>query len=186
MPNRLIKETIQTSRTVNSLTNFEFRVFVYLITYADDFGRGSADPELLRGKVFTRLKGITESQIAEALHSLETEGMLDLYEVDGERYFQFRNWRKHQIPRAKISKFPAPCMQMSADCMQMNADECTCMQMNANDMDTRTRYSNNILDTRTRTRYSYTGTNSYTENLNSAEQREKLKTALLAIEEGGA
>lgn len=178
MPNRLIKETIQTSRTVNSLTNFEFRVFVYLITYADDFGRGSADPELLRGKVFTRLKGITETQIGDALHSLETEGMLDLYEVDGERYFQFRNWRKHQIPRAKISKFPAPCMQMSADCMQMNA----------NDMDTRTRYSNNILDNYTRKLYSnsYKGNNTLTADIDPAEQREKLKTALLAIEEGGA
>ena len=180
MPNRLIKESIQTSKAVNGISNFEFRVWVYLITYADDFGRGSADPELLRGKVFTRLKGVTEAQIGKALRGLATAGMIDLYEVDGEPYFQFPNWSKHQIPRAKISKFPAP----------MNADECKCMQMHANDMDTR--YSNSILDTRTRYSNSdiysnsYSGTNPYTANLNPEKQREKLKEALLAIQEGGA
>ena len=47
MGNRMIKETIRTSRSVNNMTDFQFRVWVYLITYVDDYGRGSADSELL-------------------------------------------------------------------------------------------------------------------------------------------
>lgn len=108
MPNRIIKESIRTSKTVNSLSDFEFRVWLYLITYVDDYGRGSADPEILRGMVFPRRKGITEAQISDALHRLANTGMVNLYEVDGEPYFYFPKWRDHQRVQQKHSKFPDP------------------------------------------------------------------------------
>ena len=108
MPNRIIKESIRTSRNVNNLSDFNFRVWVYLITYADDAGRGSADPELLKGMVFPRRKGITESQIQKALTELANMGMVILYEVDGEPYFYFPNWADHQRIQTKHSKFPPP------------------------------------------------------------------------------
>ena len=92
MPNRMIKESIRTSRKVNALTDFQFRVWLYLITYVDDYGRGSADPELLKGLVFPRRKGITEAQISEALSDLANTGMVTLYEADGEPYFRISNW----------------------------------------------------------------------------------------------
>ena len=108
MPNRMIKESLRTSRNVNALTDFQFRVWIYLITYVDDFGRGSADAELLKGLVFPRRKGITEAQIADALTVLTNRGMISLYEVDGEPYFHFPKWQQHQTIRNKTSKFPAP------------------------------------------------------------------------------
>ena len=108
MPNRVIKEEIRTSRKVNNLSDLEFRLWIYLITYADDFGRGSADPELLRGILFPRRKGITEAQIQTLLDSLANTGMVILYTVDGEPYFYFPNWGKHQRIQAKKSRFPAP------------------------------------------------------------------------------
>lgn len=108
MPNRFLKESIRSSKKVNSLSDFDFRVWAYLITYVDDFGRGSADPELLKGFVFPRRRGVTESQIRSALDSLANIGMITLYEVDGESYFCFPNWSKHQQTRAVKSKFPAP------------------------------------------------------------------------------
>ena len=80
MGNRMIKETIRTSRSVNSMTDFQFRVWVYLITYVDDYGRGSADPELLKGLVFPRRKRLAESDIKKAL--------ADFY-ADGRVYFVF-------------------------------------------------------------------------------------------------
>ena len=63
MPNRIIKESIRTSKTVNAMTDFQFRLWAYLITYVDDYGRGSADPEILKGFVFTRRKGVSEATI---------------------------------------------------------------------------------------------------------------------------
>jgi len=104
----MIKESIRTSRSVNALSDFLFRVWLYLITYADDYGRGSADPELLKGLVFPRRKGITEAQIAQALDSLANSGMIVLYEAEGEAYFYFPKWSEHQRIQTKRSKFPEP------------------------------------------------------------------------------
>ena len=114
MPNRIIKESIRTSKSVNALTDFEFRVWLYLITYVDDYGRGSADAELLKGIVFTRRKGITETQIQKVLVDLANKGMIQIYEKDEEPYFCFPNWDKHQSVRAKVSKYPAPDNNMNA------------------------------------------------------------------------
>ena len=108
MPNRVIKESIRTSKGVNALSDFQFRLWVYLITYVDDYGRGSADPELLKGFVFPRRKGVTERAIADALADLANSGMIRLYTVDGESFFCFPNWSQHQRIQTKKSKFPEP------------------------------------------------------------------------------
>ena len=108
MPNRVIKESIRTSKKVNALSDFEFRLWLYLITYVDDYGRGSADPELIKNLVFPRRKGITEQQIQKALDSLANTGMVILYEYDEEPFLYFPNWDKHQRIQSKKSKFPDP------------------------------------------------------------------------------
>lgn len=108
MPNRIIKESIRTSKTVNTMTDFQFRVWVYLITYVDDYGRGSADPELIKGLVFPRRKRLAESDIEKALEDLAGMGCISLYSVDGESYFYFPNWGNHQRIQSKKSKFPSP------------------------------------------------------------------------------
>ncbi len=108
MPNRIVKESIRTSKTVNSMTDFQFRFWMYLITYVDDYGRGSADPELIKGFVFPRRKGITEDTIKKTLAELATIGSIHLYDVEGESYFCFPNWSDHQRVQTKKSKFPEP------------------------------------------------------------------------------
>ena len=42
MPNRIIKESIAGSERIAALSDFEFRVWVGLITFVDDKGRGDA------------------------------------------------------------------------------------------------------------------------------------------------
>ena len=108
MPNRIIKDSIRTSKSVNTMTDFQFRLWVYLLTYVDDYGRGSADPELLKGFVFPRRKGVTEATIEKSLQELANIGSILLYDVDGESYFCFPNWADHQRIQTKKSKFPAP------------------------------------------------------------------------------
>lgn len=122
MPNRILKDSIRTSKKVNDLSDFNFRIWSYLITYVDDYGRGSADPELLKGLVFPRRKGLTEAQISKALDDLANTGMIKLYEVDGESYLYFPNWDKHQQIRAKKSRFPAP----DIGCNQMISSDSIC------------------------------------------------------------
>ncbi len=111
MPNRIIKESIRTSRKVNRLGDFEFRLWLYLITYVDDYGRGSADPELLKGLVFPRRGGVTEEQIGEAMACLENGGLIVRYEAEGESYFYFPSWGEHQRIQTKRSRFPEPSFE---------------------------------------------------------------------------
>ena len=108
MPNRIIKDSIRTSKSVNTMTDFQFRLWTYLLTYVDDYGRGSADPELLKGFVFPRRKGVTETTIEKSLQELANIGSILLYDVDGESYFCFPNWADHQRIQTKKSRFPSP------------------------------------------------------------------------------
>ena len=108
MGNRILKEDIRTSKTVNAMNDFQFRCWAYLITYVDDYGRGSADAEILRGFVFPRLKRLRESDIERTLAELADLGAIHLYNVDGEPFFCLPNWGTHQRIQTKKSKFPAP------------------------------------------------------------------------------
>lgn len=108
MGNRIIKESIRTSRKINSLNDFQFRLWTYLLTYVDDYGRGSADTEILKGFVFPRRKDVREQDIERGLDALERSGSILLYKVAGEPYFCFPTWSDHQRIQTKQSKFPAP------------------------------------------------------------------------------
>lgn len=135
MASRVIKESIKTSRNVNALSDFQFRLWIHLILSADDYGRGNADPELVKNLAFPRRKGVTEKQLSDALHVLANLGMVNLYEVDGEPYFYFPKWSEHQRIRQKVSKFPEPeegniicgeLRQCAADCGELPQPAAEC------------------------------------------------------------
>lgn len=108
MPNRIIKESICSSDSLNQLSDFEFRLWVGLLVSADDAGRGDARPAIIKGHVFPLRDRVTTKSIEDALHGLATAGCVSLYTVGGKPYFRFPTWAAHQrIDRAK-PKFPAP------------------------------------------------------------------------------
>ena len=134
MPNRIIKESICASDSVDMLSWFEEVFFYRLIVNCDDYGRMDACPPILRARLFP-LKTVTDKQIESALKSLRTAGIVYLYEVDGKPFLQLRTWEKHQTIRAKKSKFPEPPEEEVSDiiddtyesnCMQMNTDARKC------------------------------------------------------------
>jgi len=108
MPNRIIKESLCSSEKIALLTDFEFRLWIGLITQADDTGRGDARPAIIKGHVFPLRDRITVKDISGALHGLAAKGCISLYEIDGRSYFWFPSWAKHQRIRDAKSKFPAP------------------------------------------------------------------------------
>lgn len=65
---------------------------VGLMLLADDYGRGRAALSLLLGRVFP---GHGVDEVREALNEL-SPWFVRLYEVDGQHYFEIRNWSKHQ------------------------------------------------------------------------------------------
>ena len=108
MPNRIIKESICTSEKIGSLSDFEFRLWIGLITQADDMGRGDARPAIIKGRVFPLRERVTAKDIDSAIHGLAAKGCVSLYTVGGKPYFWFPTWGEHQRIRDCKAKFPGP------------------------------------------------------------------------------
>ena len=125
MPNRMIKDSIHTSEKVNAMTDFQFRLWINLIAYVDDYGRGDARPAIIKGNCFPLRERLTTQAISEGLTGLASIGCVVLYEVDGRPYLCFPNWEKHQTIRNKRSKFPEPpdnLQSIENNCNQLNAN----------------------------------------------------------------
>lgn len=108
MPNRIIKESIHESERLSKLSDFEFRLWVNLIVYVDDYGRGDARPAIIKGNCFPLRERLTNSDIKAALQKLADTGCVALYNVDGRPYLYFPRWESHQRVQTKKSKYPAP------------------------------------------------------------------------------
>lgn len=108
MPNRIIKESMCSSEKIAGLTDFEFRLWIGLITQADDAGRGDARPAIIKGRVFPFRERLSIKDIDAALQVLAAKGCVSLYTVDGKPYFLFPGWVKHQRVRDCKPKYPEP------------------------------------------------------------------------------
>lgn len=108
MPNRIIKESLCSSEKIASLSDFEFRLWVGLITQVDDAGRGDARPAIIKGRVFPFRERLSIKDIDAALQDLAAKGCVSLYTVDGKPYFLFPGWVKHQRIRDCKPKYPEP------------------------------------------------------------------------------
>lgn len=109
MGNRMMKDSIHDSEDVAMMTDFEFRLWVNLITYVDDYGRGDARPAIIKGKCFPLRDAVHPMDIAKGLEGLEKIGCIKTYEADGKKLFYFPKWETHQRIRQKHSKYPDPC-----------------------------------------------------------------------------
>lgn len=108
MGNRILKESIRTDQQINKLSDFQFRLWTYLLTYVDDYGRGNADADLVKGFCFARRKDVTAKAVEKGLLDLQEIGLIKLYKVEDEIYFHFPSWEKHQRIQSKNAKHPAP------------------------------------------------------------------------------
>lgn len=108
MADRMIRASICTSDKISSLTDFEFRLWIALITQADDLGRGDARPAIIKGSAFPLRDSITAGTIERGLIALENKGCIALYTVEGKNYYHFPSWSEHQRIRDSKPKYPAP------------------------------------------------------------------------------
>jgi len=129
IPNRIIKESICTSDTIDRLTWFEEVFFYRLIVNCDDFGRMDARAAVLRARLFP-LKAVTDKQVESALNTLRTAGIVEVYMYDDRPYLQLRTWDRHQQIRAKKSKYPSPSdgtyKSSESFCNQLISDDSKC------------------------------------------------------------
>ncbi len=139
MPNRIIKESICRSDSIDSLSWFEEVLFYRLIVVCDDYGRFDGRPAVVKGSCFPLKDDITKKQIADALNKLSTVGLVRGYEVRGKSFLQLTAWEKHQQIRAKNSKYPAP----DETCNQLISDDCNSPRNRESKYENRESYSRN-------------------------------------------
>lgn len=104
MPNRIIKESTFTSDRIASLTDFEFRLWIGLITQADDAGRGDARPAIIKVRVFALRDRVTVKDISSALCALAAAGCVSLYTVGGKPYYKIIAWEENQPEAGRKTK----------------------------------------------------------------------------------
>jgi len=109
MPNRVIKESICTSDTLDQLSAEEERFFYRLTVQVDDFGLMDARPAIVRAACFPlKIETLPLTTIAGYLVALQRVGLIEVYRVDGRPYLHVTTWDKHQRRRAQFSKYPLP------------------------------------------------------------------------------
>jgi hypothetical protein len=81
--------------------------FRRLISVADDFGRFTAHPSLVRAALYPlRLELYDDSDVTQHLERCESAGLIRLYAVGGKPLLEIADFR--QRTRAKRSKYPPP------------------------------------------------------------------------------
>ncbi len=121
MPNRILKESICRSDTIDSLSWFEEVLFYRLIVNCDDYGRFDARLKIIKNTCFP-LKDIRENDVEKALNALSAVGLVRVYEAQGRPVLQLVTWEQHQNIRAKKSKYPA----YDSTCIHLYADDRKC------------------------------------------------------------
>lgn len=134
MPNRIIKESICTSDTIDMLSWFEEVVFYRLVVNCDDYGRFDGRPAVIRSRLFPLKPSVTEKTVAQAINRLSTVGLVMPYECDGKPTLQLVTWDRHQSVRNKRSKYPAidgSNETTASQNIQMISSACNCIQLNS-------------------------------------------------------
>jgi hypothetical protein len=131
MPNRILKESICTSRSINRLTAEQETFFYRLIVNCDDHGYFEADPVILRSRLYPRrVESTSLDTVCLWLQALVREQMVVVFQSNGGFYLWLPSWDNHQQVRAKWHKYP----EFVDGCIPLTADEITCQHLISDDI----------------------------------------------------
>jgi len=109
---RMIKKCISNSKSLGFLKSDSARLlYTWLIPHLDAEGRYSADPDLIKGHIFPKIKSMTISKIKKLINELAEARLIILYRANDEVYLQLEKFHKYQKidkNREAKSKIPAP------------------------------------------------------------------------------
>jgi len=94
---RMLKKCISDSKKLGALTSDSARLlYTWLLPHLDVEGRYSADPEIIKGHIFPKVKSMTVSKIKKLLLNLDEIGLIILYRNNSEDYLQLKQFTKYQ------------------------------------------------------------------------------------------
>jgi len=108
----MLKKVISESKSLGNLSSDSARLlYTWLIPFLDVEGRHSADPEIIKGHVFPKVRTMTIGKITRLLGNLADGGLIILYRDNSEIYLQLIKFQEHQKlnkDREAPSNIPAP------------------------------------------------------------------------------
>jgi hypothetical protein len=85
----MLQRRISESKKLGGLKSDSARLlYTWLIPWMDCESRFSADPDIVKGKIFPKCPDWDDAKIAENLYRLHDAGLIRLYKADGETYLQ--------------------------------------------------------------------------------------------------
>ncbi|MFR0733900.1 MAG: hypothetical protein ACLSHU_06645 [Oscillospiraceae bacterium] len=108
MPNRVIRDSILTSRQVGQLDWFQQALLVRLILSCDDYGRYFAAPDIIRNRFFCIYPGVTQDQVTEGMERLEELGFIITYRVEENSTVPSPNGANIRVSPHPPEIYPAP------------------------------------------------------------------------------
>jgi len=118
MPNRILRDYTDSLRFDGISAEGE-RLFIRLLTKADDYGRFHADPRLVCAACFPLEQSIEPKHAAKWLAELEQRGLIVSYHAEGKHCLAIINYG--QRLRVSRAKFPPPA-DKSGDWMPTRGD----------------------------------------------------------------
>lgn len=120
MPNRILREGILTSESVNKLKWGAEVFYRRLMSKVDDYGRYDGRPAILVGEMYALKRDkVSEADVSSWLQECESAGLVSRYEREGKQCVVIHKF--DQQVRAKKSKWPDP-PENAGTCAQMLAD----------------------------------------------------------------
>jgi len=107
---RILKRQISDSKKLGSIGSDSPRLlYTWLIPWLDIEDRHTADPDLIKGRIFPKCKDWNIKKIESGLERLNDEELIILYEANGETYLQFtKTLQKKYRDKEAPSKIPPP------------------------------------------------------------------------------
>jgi len=102
----MLKKRISFSKKLGALKSDSARLlYTWLLPHLDVEGRYSADPDILKGHIFPKVKSMTPARITKLLNQLNEANLITLYTIDDELYLQLKQFHKYQkIDKEKEAK----------------------------------------------------------------------------------
>jgi uncharacterized phage protein (TIGR02220 family) len=105
---RTLKPEALQHRKVGRLSDRAFRLWITMLTQADDHGRLVADPNQLRLLAFGYHDKVHVQHVEAALEEIARWGLIRCYSQNGTQYVDFPSWMEHQkVCHPLESKLPA-------------------------------------------------------------------------------
>lgn len=105
MPNRILRDGLRSSATINRLSDRAHRLYTHLIVAVDDFGLCEWNTTWVKATAIPLLLW-TEEELSTVMDEISSARLVKVYEHEGKNYAAMERWDQRR--NAKHPKFPMP------------------------------------------------------------------------------